>query len=160
VPGTQFYRTSLCQRLNVASAGAKVAPTRRTRSNTAAVVSSALTIMATTATPASALPTRLVLCTRSRKTDLLGFVSLSRQQYYTARAAPRSADRLTSASPSSMCHSPQARHSKVYRSGSSPNRGVLRMSCIGRAQPTQRGERGGLGAGLSASLSCMTGCPI
>jgi hypothetical protein len=69
--------------------------------------------------------------------------------------APSSASRPTTASPSSMCHSPQVRHSKVYRSGSPPNRGVLRTSCIGRAQPTQRGGRGGLGADLSAHLSHM-----
>ena len=36
-----------------------------------------------------------------------------------------------------------------------PNRGVLRTSCIGRAQPMQRGGRGGLGADLSAHLSHM-----
>ena len=31
----------------------------------------------------------------------------------------------------SVCHSPHSRHSKVYRSGSPPNRSVLRTSFIG-----------------------------
>ena len=41
---------------------------------------------------------------------------------------------------SSTCVSPHASHSKVYRSGSPPNRSVFRMSRIGRAQPMHRGR--------------------
>jgi hypothetical protein len=53
-----------------------------------------------------------------------------------------------STSPSSMCLSPQSRHSKMNRSGNPPKRVVRRMSCIGCAQ---RGQRGGLGAGFPAN---------
>lgn len=41
---------------------------------------------------------------------------------------------------SSTCVSPHASHSKVYRSGSPPNRSVFRMSRIDRAQPMHRGR--------------------
>jgi hypothetical protein len=58
--------------------------------------------------------------------------------------------------PSSACHSPHPRQWKVYRSGSPPNRCVLRASFIGRAQPRHRGGLGGLGSDLSAHWSYMT----
>ena len=62
--------------------------------------------------------------------------------------------------PSSVCHSPHSWHSKVIRSGSPPNRSVLRTNFIGRAQPKHCGGRGGLGADLLAHSSHMTRCSL
>jgi hypothetical protein len=58
--------------------------------------------------------------------------------------------------PSSTCHSSHARQEKEYKSGSPPNRDVLRRSCIGLAQFRQRG---GLGAVLLVYLPSMTQSP-
>ena len=79
---------------------------------------------------------------------------------YAAITVPRSADGSSTSSTSSMCHTPQARHSKVHSMGSLPYRGVLRTSRIGRAQPKQSGERGGLSSDPLAHLSHMTCFPI
>ena len=47
--------------------------------------------------------------------------------------------------PYSACHSPHPRQWKIYRSGSPPNRCVLRANFIGWAQPRQRGGLGAFG---------------
>jgi hypothetical protein len=62
--------------------------------------------------------------------------------------------------PYSVCHSPHPRQWKIYRSGSPPNRCVLRTNFIGWAQPRQRGGLGGLGLDLSAHSSHMTRCSL
>jgi hypothetical protein len=55
-----------------------------------------------------------------------------------------------------MCHTPQARHSKVARSGKPSNRGVRLASRIGCAQ---LGQRGGTSVELGAFVSHMIVIP-
>ena len=62
--------------------------------------------------------------------------------------------------PYSVCHSLHPWQWKIYRSGSPPNRRVLRTKFIRWAQPRQRGGLGGLGSDLLAHSSHMTRCSL
>jgi hypothetical protein len=55
-----------------------------------------------------------------------------------------------------MCHTPQARHSKVATSGKPSNLGVRLASRIGCAQ---LGQRGGESVGFGALVSHMMSLP-
>src|SRR5215472_12239412 len=86
---------------------------------------------------------------RAKLCNQASYVSLVASVHRSFLDAPNSrAPTIDVESAGSMCDTPQARHSKTYKSGKSPNRDVTRAS---RMTCAQAGQCGDAGAHLSES---------